>query len=69
MKTDMVVSKECSAMMIPGIIAAHESLEGPMVELYASLILGDNPQTKIICAKYLHVHIYSIKGTNKGSKD
>lgn len=23
MKTDMVVAKECSAMMIPGIITAH----------------------------------------------
>lgn len=61
MKTDMVVSKECSAMMIPSIIAAHESLEGAMVELYASLTVGENPQHKIICAKYLHVNIYLIK--------
>jgi|GWRWMinimDraft_6_1066014.scaffolds.fasta_scaffold262610_1 hypothetical protein len=32
-----------------------------MMELYASLIVGDNPQHKIICAKYLHVNIYLIK--------
>ena len=54
MKTDMSVAKECAAMMIPSLIAAHELLEGPMIELYASLTAGDNMQHKIICAKYLH---------------
>jgi hypothetical protein len=61
MKTDMSVAKECAAMIIPGLISSHESLEGPLVELYTSLILGDNMQHKIICAKYLHELLRVVK--------
>ena len=55
MKSDMNTAKECSALMIPALISAHEALEAQLLELYSSLALGDNPQHKIICAKYLQV--------------
>jgi hypothetical protein len=55
MKADMNTAKECAAMIIPGLIASHESLESSLLELYTTLISGDNPQYKIICAKYLQV--------------
>lgn len=33
-----------------------------MVELYTSLILGDNMQHKIICARHLHELLRVVKG-------
>jgi hypothetical protein len=68
MKTDMNIAKECAAMLIPSIIAAHESLEAPMMELYASLISGDVPQYKIICAKYLQDLLKVVKGKEEIGK-
>jgi hypothetical protein len=56
MKTEMNVAKECAALLIPSLIAAHESLEASLLEIYATLLFGDSPQQKIIAAKYLQVN-------------
>jgi hypothetical protein len=56
MKTEMNIAKECAALLIPSLIAAHDSLEASLLEIYANLLIGDSPQQKIIAAKYLQVN-------------
>lgn len=68
MKTEMTVAKECAAQLIPGIIAVHDSLEAQLLELFASLIAGDAPQHKIICAKYLQDLLKVVKAKEEIGK-
>lgn len=55
MKTEMNVSKECGVQLIANLFPLLEGQEAALMELFATLFSTDNPQCRIIGAKYLQV--------------
>lgn len=55
MKADMNVTRECSLQLISNLFPVLESCESTLLELYTPLFNSENPQTRIIAAKFLSV--------------
>ena len=61
MKPDMAIPKECAAQLIVVMIPVLDNQESVLLEQYSSLLNGNNPQYRIICAKYLHEVLEKVK--------